>query len=83
MPTATLSSKGQITIPKTIRERLHLHAGDRILFILERDGMVTMRPATKDLSALKGLLKKPGRETLPVEKMQQAIMDQVVRDHAP
>ena len=48
MPIATVTSKGQVTIPKRVRERLHLRAGDRLLFSLDEDDSVRLVPiATK------------------------------------
>ena len=56
---ATITSKGQITLPKALRERLHLAAGDRVQFILEEDGVVRMLPRTVSVKTLKGILPKP------------------------
>jgi antitoxin PrlF len=55
MPTATVTSKGQLTLPKEIRERLGLHKGDRVEFRADRTGRVWVEPATQDLMALRGL----------------------------
>ena len=44
MGTATITSKGQITIPKKVREALGLKAGDRVLFLPEEDGRVYIYP---------------------------------------
>lgn len=61
MATGTLTSKGQITIPKEIRDQLGVTAGDRIEFVLEPDGTVTMRPARHPARELYGFLARPGR----------------------
>ncbi|MDX8379878.1 MAG: AbrB/MazE/SpoVT family DNA-binding domain-containing protein [Gallionella sp.] len=47
MLVATLTSKGQITIPRAVRDKLHLHAGDKIDFSLLDDQEVLLRPITK------------------------------------
>jgi antitoxin PrlF len=62
----TLTSKGQTTIPKPIRDRLGMKTGDRMSFTLMPDGVVVMRVKNKRVSALAGLLYKKGRKPLPV-----------------
>lgn len=59
MPVATLTSKGQITIPKEIREQLQVQTGDRIEFLVGSNGHITICPATLDVTTLKGLIPKP------------------------
>jgi len=61
VPVATLTSKGQITIPKEIREQLKVQTGDRIEFFVGTNGQITIFPATSDVTTLKGLIPKPGR----------------------
>ena len=72
MSTATITSKGQITIPKEIRELLDLHNGDRISFIVHESGEVRFVPATRDITALKGIVSKP-RQSVTVEDMKATI----------
>ncbi|MFT5610069.1 MAG: antitoxin PrlF [Polaribacter sp.] len=72
MITATITSKGQITIPKNIRNQLDLHAGDKISFIEDEDGSINLVPIKKPLSALKGLVSKPNKK-VSVEDMNNAI----------
>jgi antitoxin PrlF len=72
MPSATVTSKGQITIPKKIRDLLNLETGDRVDFVVEGDRVV-LRPGTGDLRALRGLLHRPGRAPVSVEAMANAI----------
>jgi len=64
---ATLTSKGQTTIPKSIRDSLRMKAGDRMTFTLLPDGVVIMRVKKKHLSDLAGLLYKKGRKPVPIE----------------
>jgi AbrB family looped-hinge helix DNA binding protein len=51
---ATVTSKGQITLPKAIRNLLRLDAGDRVDFVVSDDGTVVRRPATVDVRELTG-----------------------------
>lgn len=43
----TITTKGQVTIPKAIREHLGLHAGDRVDFAFANDGSVRVQPVKK------------------------------------
>jgi antitoxin PrlF len=57
MPTATITSKGQITIPKEVRRALSLKAGQRVSFIVRGDGVVEMRPEAVELMSLFAAIK--------------------------
>lgn len=73
MSIATITSKGQTTIPKEIRDWLNLHPGDRISFIMEADGRVYIQPLNVKVEDLSGILHKPGRATVSIEQMNEAI----------
>ena len=73
MPKATLTSKGQLVIPKAIREHLGLRPGDKLDFVVQDDGDVLIRPAVEDVRRLKGMLHRPGRKPVSVAAMNQAI----------
>lgn len=73
MATATLTSKGQMVVPKPIRDSLHLQPGDRLDFTLQENGDILLRPAQVDLRQLKGLLQKPGRAVVSLEEMTRVI----------
>lgn len=60
MPTSLLSSKGQITLPKTVREALHLHTGDQVDFVLSADGHIEVRKVGGRVSELLGALYRAG-----------------------
>ncbi len=66
---ATLTSKGQTTIPKDIRDRLSMKAGDRMTFTLMPDATVVMRVKTKSVTELGGLLHQKGRKSVPIEQL--------------
>lgn len=69
MSLATMTSKGQVTIPKTVRDSLRLNSGDRIDFVLTGQGEVVLRPVTKRVDDVYGRLHRPGRKPLSVREM--------------
>ena len=72
MTTATLTSKGQITIPKEVREALGVGAGDRLEFVEQEKGVYKVVAATRDIRHLKGLVGKPAAP-VSVAAMKRAI----------
>jgi len=72
MSTATITSKGQITIPKDIRALLDLNTGDKVNFIVDDHGLVNLVPATRHVSVLKGIVSKP-KSAVSIEDMNTAI----------
>jgi AbrB family looped-hinge helix DNA binding protein len=66
---ATLTSKGQTTIPKEIRDRLGMKPGDRMTFTLMPDATVVMRVKSRRVTELAGMLQKKGRKPVPVEQL--------------
>ena len=66
---ATLTSKGQTTIPKQVRDALGMRAGDRITFTLLADGVVLMRVKNKSVMMAAGSLRKQGRKALAIEQL--------------
>ena len=69
--TATMTSKGQLTVPKAVREKLSLHTGTHVSFVVI-DGHAELTPISTPLSALKSVLPKPGLR-LSVEEMDRAV----------
>lgn len=72
MSTATMTSKGQVTIPASIRARLGVGVGDRMEFVEISPGHYEMMVATKSVTALKGLVRKP-INPVSIEDMSVAI----------
>ncbi len=72
MPESTVTSKGQTTIPGEIRRHLKLKPGDRVEFVVQRDGKVVLVPATVDVSELRGLL-APAPRRVALKQMEAAI----------
>lgn len=72
MPTATITSKGQITIPQQVRSDMGLAAGDRVDFIRMEDGHYAVVPASHSIKSLKGIIPRPDRP-VSLADMQAAI----------
>ncbi|HTK02204.1 MAG TPA: AbrB/MazE/SpoVT family DNA-binding domain-containing protein [Bordetella sp.] len=73
MASATMTSKGQVTIPVAVRSDLGLDTGDRIEFVLnEISGRYELVPATRSVQSLKGLVGKPARP-VSIDDMNAAI----------
>ena len=66
MPSATVTSKGQITIPAEIRKAMGLTPGIRVVFTRFPDGSTFIRAKTRSLLDLQGFLKRPGGDAPPV-----------------
>jgi antitoxin PrlF len=76
MASATVTSKGQVTIPVDVRNHLGLAAGDRIEFVLnDETGRYEVVPATRSVTALRGIIRKPAKP-VSIEDMNAAIADQ-------
>jgi antitoxin PrlF len=69
---ATLTSKGQITLPKPLRDRLHLTTGDRVEFLLGKSGRVELVPISAPITRLKGMVPRPAKP-VSLENMDAAI----------
>jgi len=72
MTTATITSKGQITIPAPVRQALALESGDRVEFVAIEEGQFLIVAANRSVTELKGMF-GPARKTVSIEEMNQAI----------
>ena len=72
MATSVLSSKGQITIPLSVRQKLGIATGDRVEFVELDNGQFALVPAIEDVRALKGIVRKP-RRPVSVEDMRRIV----------
>ena len=73
MTTATLTSKGQTTIPKEIREKLGLKPGAKLHFNLMPDGTISVRTKIGGLMNLAGILRRQGQRAISTREMNAAI----------
>ena len=72
MTTATLTSKGQITVPAAVREALGVDAGDRVEFVKIAPGRYEFIAATRSVTSLEGMFGKP-RKSVSIEEMNAVI----------
>lgn len=75
MTTATISSKGQITIPADVRHALQVDTGDRVEFVEIEPGRYEFVAATRSVTELKGMFGKATR-TVSIEEMNRTIAAQ-------
>jgi antitoxin PrlF len=74
-----ITSKGQITMPKEVRDRLGLKPGDAVEFI--EDGNRTwVRARNRSVMELAGILHRPGMKPVSLEEMESAILDAAAGD---
>ena len=75
---ATMTSKGQITLPAEIRQQLGIHPGDRLDFIIHADGRLEVIPVSGTVKDLKGFLPKP-KKPLTLSQIEGAIRKGALR----
>lgn len=75
MASATITSKGQITIPSRVRDALKLKPGDRIEFVEVNNGNFELLPATRSVRDLEGILHNPEKKPVSIEEMNAAIAE--------
>ena len=80
MPKATITSKGQLTLPKEVRSRLGVAAGDQVEFKIEADGTITVLPAKGSALLLFGLLQSAHAKVVSIEDIDRAISDRMAAD---
>ena len=78
---ATLTSKGQITLPKEIRDALKLDSGAKLDFSLQPDGSVNVRPLKNSVASLFGILKRPGGKAFSIEEQKDAVGRALAEKH--
>lgn len=81
MPRTTLTSKGQVTIPKEIRQRLGLRQGDQLIFHFDEAGKLTVEPASRNpLGDLPGLLHhRAGKHPATIAEMDEAVRKEAAK----
>jgi len=68
---ATITSKGQVTIPKAIRDRLDLDEGTKVEFVLDEDGSVTVRPKEPAMERLREVRRTLSEHEVDLDEMRR------------
>tara|TARA_R110002126_G_scaffold185155_1_gene333659 strand:- start:12366 stop:12620 length:255 start_codon:yes stop_codon:yes gene_type:complete len=75
MPSATITSKGQVTIPKKVRDKLQLKSGDTINFEIESTNSARITSAKRSPSEAYGILFREDQKAYTVEEMDEGIAE--------
>lgn len=75
MAIAKITTKGQITIPKEIRDHLGLEVGSQVEFVIDETGNVKLIPLNVPVETLSGILHQPGIKAATQEELETAIME--------
>lgn len=79
---STITSKGQVTIPQTIRDAAHLKPGDRITWRISEDGLLQVTRARRGrLQDLFGMLHRPGMKAATLEEIDEGIAQYMREKH--
>lgn len=79
---AVVTSKGQLTLPKAIRDQLGLVMGSRLDFSVNEQGWLMARPVTNTALGLAGTLHRPGKAAVTIEAMAAAVVQTAAELHA-
>lgn len=80
MPTSTLTSKGQITLPKEVRNLLGVAPGDQLDFVIGQDGSVRVVPLSRPVRELFGMLAIRGRRPVSASAIDDSIVSAIAAD---
>lgn len=73
----TVSSKGQVVIPKELRDAVGIRAGNELLFKARKDGIIEIIPLKQSIEMFFGRCKKSGEKAISIKDMDKAIMQAV------
>ena len=83
---AKVTSKGQVTIPLEVRQKLALEPGSRVDFVLTAEGKLMIEPVETSVRSLEGIFHQAGREPVSLDEMDRSIADEaeeIVSDKRP
>jgi AbrB family looped-hinge helix DNA binding protein len=75
MASATITTKGQVTIPKEIRDYLNLDTGSKVDFVIDENGIVKLIPLNVPVQRLSGILHRPSMKSATLEDMEASIRE--------
>ncbi|MBS9389028.1 MAG: AbrB/MazE/SpoVT family DNA-binding domain-containing protein [Dolichospermum sp.] len=75
MANATITTKGQVTIPKEIRDYLNLDTGSKVDFVIDENGIVKLIPLNIPIQKLSGILHRKGMKATTLEEMEEIISE--------
>jgi AbrB family looped-hinge helix DNA binding protein len=75
MANATITTKGQVTIPKKIRDYLNLDTGSKVDFVIDENGIVKLIPLNIPIQKLSGILHRKGMKATTLEEMEEIISE--------
>lgn len=77
---AIVSSKGQVVIPKVLREKMGIHTGNELLFKVRPDGIIEIRPVERSIEMFFGRCKRKASTAMSIAEMDKAIEQAVSED---
>lgn len=80
---ATVTDKGQVTVPKGIRDRAGIAPGSKLDFVVQEDGTLHVRVLGRGAATLFGLMHRPGRGPISIEQMDADIASVVEQQNRP
>ncbi len=77
---AVISSKGQVVVPRLLREALGFHAGMELIFEMHKNGILKVKPVKRTIDMFFGRCKQAGKEPLSVADIDEAIGQAVIEN---
>jgi len=77
---AIVSSKGQVVIPRLLREKMKIHTGNELLFRIRSDNVIEIRPMSRSIKMFFGRCKRANETPMTIEEMDKAIMQAVLEN---
>ena len=81
MAQSIITSKGQVTIPKKVREELHLQRGDKVDFILKDDGCAILQPMAESVKDVFGMLAREGGKSFSIDEINAQLKKAIKRKY--